>query len=655
MGDEANEEEEETYTSAVDMWAVGEIVFRMLARKPAFPGRREIYQFVTGVKPCDLQVLTDRGASTECMLFVQRLLVTNPKARLSAHDARAHAWLMAVEADDVTFNELVANQDESQAANRVYEPVLSSQWADDDIEPSAAWTTSTNVRDSADSGLKTSTEKMPLVSSIQEPPRALKIPAVLSGDSLAGNIAYETPGPASDPGTSMQSLIDSSSGNGASEPDLSILGLSPNADSHRPEHQQALLPRESNRFAVHYKDAMIDIQRAPEFKNISEFRDFIGAAISLPRRMEMSMTFTVDSSRIPILKEPEMHSFLFFVACGNTSLELETWEEYTSRGGYSWAKHTQSAVRPVRLRFSRSWTHIRLSLGSTYAELLSKIRSSFNHFVHDFDFIYAKLNSNRSVMAIRSDDDLNTLRRYAHLNFTVHVDPWPLCCEGKTVPLPLGTGLVVDVLRKTTDGPLWSKGAVSFRVKVFLMPSFRELLHFLRLYVTKTPAGRTLLLSYLDPAHHSLAWAGRWRRLASESQFKSATQWSPLRQLTLIMDLVSPKPGDSYAAEHGMLMSLDAPHYVCVRYRGEDCLIPGGIKTMEGLHRALRMDLEAPQIFTYFSKRTSDKLYELQNDFRLKTLKHHPEMYILHVSTNPLEAASEPQRVFAWNGHAVHW
>jgi serine/threonine protein kinase len=91
--DNESGEQEEAYTAAVDMWALGEIVYRCLTQKPAFPSRRDMYLFVTNQKPLNEEPLLRRGTTEPCRDFVKGLLAAIPGERYNADAAASHNWV----------------------------------------------------------------------------------------------------------------------------------------------------------------------------------------------------------------------------------------------------------------------------------------------------------------------------------------------------------------------------------------------------------------------------------------------------------------------------------------------------------------------------------------------------------------------------------
>ncbi|KAF7545871.1 hypothetical protein G7Z17_g8853 [Cylindrodendrum hubeiense] len=82
-----------SYTFAVDMWALGELTFRMIAQRPAFPNRQDLFNCVVRGHPFPLSVLEAFGASLDCRDFIKKSMIADPGNRLTAYDASIHPWL----------------------------------------------------------------------------------------------------------------------------------------------------------------------------------------------------------------------------------------------------------------------------------------------------------------------------------------------------------------------------------------------------------------------------------------------------------------------------------------------------------------------------------------------------------------------------------
>ncbi|KAH6888194.1 kinase-like domain-containing protein, partial [Thelonectria olida] len=82
-----------SYTRAVDMWALGEVIFRLRTQKPAFPNPGDLGRYAVQKKMLWVQPLRDRGASEECCDFIMRIMVADPRGRMTAAAAATHAWV----------------------------------------------------------------------------------------------------------------------------------------------------------------------------------------------------------------------------------------------------------------------------------------------------------------------------------------------------------------------------------------------------------------------------------------------------------------------------------------------------------------------------------------------------------------------------------
>ena len=81
----------EEYTVAVDIWSLGEIVFRALTGERPFP--RSLGAYIKGNSPFPVDVLRARGVSQEGCNFLKCLMAPIPEDRLTAKDALSHIWI----------------------------------------------------------------------------------------------------------------------------------------------------------------------------------------------------------------------------------------------------------------------------------------------------------------------------------------------------------------------------------------------------------------------------------------------------------------------------------------------------------------------------------------------------------------------------------
>lgn len=82
----------EGYTVAIDLWSLGEIVFRALTGKPAFPNK-SLWKYIRGKSGFPTDILRAHGVSSEGRDIVERLMAVIPKDRLTAKEALGHKWI----------------------------------------------------------------------------------------------------------------------------------------------------------------------------------------------------------------------------------------------------------------------------------------------------------------------------------------------------------------------------------------------------------------------------------------------------------------------------------------------------------------------------------------------------------------------------------
>ncbi|KAH6876349.1 kinase-like domain-containing protein [Thelonectria olida] len=82
-----------SYTTAVDIWALGEITVRMLAGRSAFRDAHDLFDYVVRENPFPRQTLEDKEISDVCYDFLENTMAPSPSRRLRASDALSHPWL----------------------------------------------------------------------------------------------------------------------------------------------------------------------------------------------------------------------------------------------------------------------------------------------------------------------------------------------------------------------------------------------------------------------------------------------------------------------------------------------------------------------------------------------------------------------------------
>lgn len=103
-----------TYDQKVDMWALGEITYRMLACQPCFANPRLLNFYVIRDSTFPLGPLREAAASSACCDFVRAAMAPRPRTRMSAAEGLAHDWINAlldVDVGSLSLNEAPAGED----------------------------------------------------------------------------------------------------------------------------------------------------------------------------------------------------------------------------------------------------------------------------------------------------------------------------------------------------------------------------------------------------------------------------------------------------------------------------------------------------------------------------------------------------------------
>jgi len=90
-------DENEVDNKAVDMWALGEIVHRMLTGEPTFPSPLMMLRHVDSARPLPLNGLKSPQIPDSAKHFVKCLMKADPRDRMTAQQALRHKWMKVYE------------------------------------------------------------------------------------------------------------------------------------------------------------------------------------------------------------------------------------------------------------------------------------------------------------------------------------------------------------------------------------------------------------------------------------------------------------------------------------------------------------------------------------------------------------------------------
>jgi len=95
------QEVEGEYTNSVDIWAVGCIVYRLVAGVVPFPLGRSLVKYCEdgSLFPCD--PLLQNGIKSEGSQFLRELLKPHPSERPPATQALKHPWIVNSELNEL--------------------------------------------------------------------------------------------------------------------------------------------------------------------------------------------------------------------------------------------------------------------------------------------------------------------------------------------------------------------------------------------------------------------------------------------------------------------------------------------------------------------------------------------------------------------------
>ncbi|KAH8702036.1 kinase-like domain-containing protein, partial [Talaromyces proteolyticus] len=93
-GDLDIDEPTSVYDTAVDMWSLGCVIYKIATQRVPFSTFKDMKKFYYGKTPFPEQLLLEKAAcSVDGVRFIKKLILPNPKDRLSAPSALEQPWL----------------------------------------------------------------------------------------------------------------------------------------------------------------------------------------------------------------------------------------------------------------------------------------------------------------------------------------------------------------------------------------------------------------------------------------------------------------------------------------------------------------------------------------------------------------------------------
>ncbi|EHK25911.1 uncharacterized protein TRIVIDRAFT_144790 [Trichoderma virens Gv29-8] len=81
---------------AADMWALGEMAYRILTQTAVFPTQNSLVNYLVNTSLFPIEKLCQQDASPDATSFIRSLMEPHPDKRLTAEKAMEHAWLTSM-------------------------------------------------------------------------------------------------------------------------------------------------------------------------------------------------------------------------------------------------------------------------------------------------------------------------------------------------------------------------------------------------------------------------------------------------------------------------------------------------------------------------------------------------------------------------------
>lgn len=92
-----HERDDPIHAKPTDMWAVGEIMHRLLTKKPAFSSGRVLWRYMDRLRTIPLEELEKLRCRPDALAFFRGLMARAPADRLTADQAYFHDWMKSLQ------------------------------------------------------------------------------------------------------------------------------------------------------------------------------------------------------------------------------------------------------------------------------------------------------------------------------------------------------------------------------------------------------------------------------------------------------------------------------------------------------------------------------------------------------------------------------
>ncbi|RPB07009.1 kinase-like protein [Morchella conica CCBAS932] len=101
------DEDTSVYTTAVDMWSLGCLVYFMLTKELPFPETRNLINFLSGRDPFPPSTAVTRSIPHSAVGFIASMLQPSPASRIPASKAQLHSWLLIKKQHETIWNHIL--------------------------------------------------------------------------------------------------------------------------------------------------------------------------------------------------------------------------------------------------------------------------------------------------------------------------------------------------------------------------------------------------------------------------------------------------------------------------------------------------------------------------------------------------------------------